>query len=277
MSAQLRVATYNIHHGADGRDRLDLARIAETLAGLRADVIGLQEVDVAFGERSAFEDQAAGLAEMLGLRGCFGAAIDHAADDGPARGEQHRRQYGLALLTPHEITAHRMRQLPGHPALGPLREPRGLLSATVHPAGQEPLQVHVTHLDHEHRGHRTAQVLRILEHTSALDGPALLLGDLNADPSAAELGPLSAGGWREAAVDLRGAMPRSPVTAKLAAALPFGRSPGRATFPSRLPLLRIDSIWSRGALEATGLEVGASHASDHRPLLATFQRLRAGS
>ena len=70
MSAQLRVATYNIHHGADGRDRLDLARIAETLAGLRADVIGLQEVDVAFGARSAFEDQAAGLAEMLGLRGC---------------------------------------------------------------------------------------------------------------------------------------------------------------------------------------------------------------
>lgn len=271
LTSALRVATYNIHHGADGRGRLNLSRIAATLAALRADVIGLQEVDVGFSERSAFEDQAARLAELLGLQGCFGAAIDLA----PAPGGDRRRQYGLALLSPHEITTHAMHPLAGHPALGELHEPRGLLCASVLPEGQEPLQVMITHLDHDDRRHRTAQVLRILEHSAAVEAPSLLLGDMNADPSSPELAPLAASGWREAAADIRGTLPRSPITAQLTAALPWGRAAGRATFPARVPLRRIDSIWSRGGLRATGLEVGSSRASDHRPLVASFRRVPA--
>lgn len=282
MTGALRVGTYNIHHGADGQDRLDLGRTAAAIAALRADVIGLQEVDVGYGARSGFEDQAACLADLLGLQVCFGAAIDRPGAVGariggaPADGAGGRQQYGLALLTRHEIAAHTMHLLPGHPALGALHEPRGLLRTTVHPAGQEPLHVLVTHLDHEDPRHRTAQVLRILEHTAALEGPAVLLGDLNADPASPELSPLSASGWREAAVDLRRALPRSPLTSMLAAALPVGSFPGRASFPSRLPLRRIDSIWARDGLEATALEVGSSRASDHRPLVATFDRVPTG-
>lgn len=280
MTGALRVGTYNIHHGADGQDRLDLSRTAAAIAALRADVIGLQEVDVGYGARSGFEDQAARLAELLGLQVCFGAAIDRpgvdrSGTDGADRGGR-RQQYGLALLTRHEIVAHAMHPLPGHPALDALHEPRGLLSTTVHPAGQEPLHVLVTHLDHEDPRHRTAQVLRILEHTAALEGPALLLGDFNADPGAPELAALSAGGWREAATDLTRNLPRSPLTSMLAAALPLGSFPGRPTFPSRLPLHRIDSIWARGGLEATALEVGTSRASDHRPVVATFDRVPTG-
>ncbi|GAA1315550.1 MAG: endonuclease/exonuclease/phosphatase family protein [Brachybacterium tyrofermentans] len=288
MTGALRVGTYNIHHGADGKDRLDLGRTAAAIAALRADVIGLQEVDVGYGPRSDFEDQAARLAELLGLQMCFGAAIDRAGAD-RASGDRavtgrtgadvtsthggERQQYGLALLTRHEIVAHAMHPLPGHPALGALHEPRGLLSTTVHPAGQEPIDVLVTHLDHEDPRHRTAQVLRILEHAAALEGPAVLLGDFNADPGAPELAPLSASGWREAATDLSPDPPRSPLASMLAAARPLGRFPGRATFPSRLPLRRIDSIWARGGLEATALEVGPSRASDHRPLVAAFERV----
>ena len=272
MTGTLRVGTYNIHHGADGEDRPDLGRTAAAIAALRADVIGLQEVDVDYGPRSGFEDQAARLAELLGLQMCFGAAIDRPGPDVAGA----RQQYGLALLTRHEIVAHAMHPLPGHPALGPLREPRGLLSTTVHLAGKDPLHVLVTHLDHEDRRHRTAQVLRILEHTAALEGPAVLLGDLNADPASAELAPLSASGWRETAADLSTSLSRSPLTSMLAAALPLGSFPGRPTFPSRLPLHRIDSIWARGGLEATALEVGTSRASDHRPVVATFDRVPTG-
>lgn len=280
MTGALRVGTYNIHHGADGQGRLDLARTAAAIASLRADVIGLQEVDVGYGARSGFEDQAARLAELLGLQVCFGAAIDRpgvdrSGTDG-ADGGGRRQQYGLALLTRHEIVAHAMHPLPGHPALGALHEHRGLLSTTVRPAGQDSLDVLVTHLDHEDPRHRSAQVLRILEHTAALEGPALLLGDFNADPGAPELAALSAGGWREAATDLTRNLPRSPLTSMLAAALPLGSFPGRPTFPSRLPLHRIDSIWARGGLEATALEVETSRASDHRPVVATFDRVPAG-
>lgn len=74
----LRAASYNIHHGADARDRLDLGRTAETLAALDADVIGLQEVDVHYGARSGGVDQAARMGEMLGMQVSFGAAIDRA-------------------------------------------------------------------------------------------------------------------------------------------------------------------------------------------------------
>ncbi|WP_193104256.1 endonuclease/exonuclease/phosphatase family protein [Brachybacterium sp. FME24] len=271
MTLTLRVATYNIHHGARGDGRLDLPRIAGAIADLRADVIGLQEVDVGYGTRSGFEDQAARLAELLGLRGCFGAAIDRP----PAVAGSRRQQYGLALLTQHEITAHAMHLLPGHPHLDALRERRGLLSVTVRPPGQEPLHVLVTHLDHEERGHRTAQVLRIIEHAETLDGPLVLVGDMNADPCAPELAPLAARGWREAAGEISGAGPRSPLMAMMTAALPWARSAGRATFPSRLPLRRIDSIWVRGDLEATGLEVGTSRASDHRPVVAALRRVPA--
>lgn len=277
MTGALRVGTYNIHHGADGQDRLDLGRTAAAIAALRADVIGLQEVDVGYGARSGFEDQAARLADLLGLQVCFGAAIDRPGADGSGIGKAAaRQQYGLALLSRHEIAAHTMHPLPGHPALGALHEPRGLLSTTVHPVGQEPLHVLVTHLDHEDPRHRTAQVLRILERAAALEGPALLLGDLNADPGAPELAPLSASGWREAATDLTRTLPRSPLTSMLAAALPLGSFPGRATFPARLPLRRIDSIWARDGLEVTALEVGPSRASDHRPLVATFERVPTG-
>lgn len=274
MTGALRIGTYNIHHGADGQDNLDLGRTAAAIAALRADVIGLQEVDVGYGARSDFEDQAGRLAQLLGLQMCFGAAIDRPRADGSGGGGvAARQQYGLALLTRHAITDHAMHPLPGHPALGALPEPRGLLCATVRPVDHEPFHVLVTHLDHEAAGHRTAQVLRILEHAAALEGPALLVGDLNADPAAPELAPLSASGWREAAVDLGRVLPRSPLTSVLTAALPLGRCPGRATFPARLPLRRIDSIWARGSLEATALEVGPSRASDHRPLVATFRRI----
>ena len=61
----LRLATYNIRHGAGADGRLDLARTAATIASLGADAVGLQEVDDAYGARSGFEDQASRLAARL--------------------------------------------------------------------------------------------------------------------------------------------------------------------------------------------------------------------
>ena len=75
----LRVASYNIRHGVGSDGRLDLPRTAAAIAALGADVIGLQEVDDTFAERSAYEDQAARLAQMLGLQVCFAATSAGAA------------------------------------------------------------------------------------------------------------------------------------------------------------------------------------------------------
>src|SRR5215210_6993981 len=59
----LRVLTYNIRAGNG-----DIARIAETIRRFAPDVVGLQEVDVHWGERSEFEDQAALLGRLLGMQ-----------------------------------------------------------------------------------------------------------------------------------------------------------------------------------------------------------------
>jgi len=268
----LRVATYNIRHGVGSDGRLDLPRTAAAIAALRADVIGLQEVDDTFGERSAFEDQAAQLAEMLGLHMCFAATIDRPA----AAGRVRRRRYGLALLSGYEIVGHQLHPLPGHPAHPAPREVRGVLRARLAPPGRPPLEVLVTHLDNESREHRLAQVLRIVRCSEELDVPAVLLGDMNADPSAPELAPLAAAGWRDAAIEAgaragsrRGGSPRR--FSHLIRALPL-RPARPATFPARRPLRRLDSIWLLGALRARELDVARSRASDHRPVVATICR-----
>ncbi|PWH06802.1 metal-dependent hydrolase [Brachybacterium endophyticum] len=278
----LRIATYNIHHGADGRGRLDLARTADAIASLEADVVGLQEVDVAFGPRSGGEDQAHRLAQMLRMHVRFAPAIDRPAphEEGP------RRQYGCALLSRSPLGSAQAHLLPGHPGLLPPREPRVLLSTriAVPPAdgpgsaadggeqGGDELAVLVTHLDHESHAHRTAQVLRILEHAEEITGPAVLVGDLNADPGSSELAPLAAQGWQEAASILSRHVPRTPLLSKLQAAVPFVDAARAATNPAGIPLRRLDSVWVRGDLGIRDLTVPRTLASDHRPVVATIAR-----
>lgn len=55
-SVPLRVATYNIHAGAGTDNVFDLDRQVAALRALDADVIGLQEVDVRWGDRSEWRD-----------------------------------------------------------------------------------------------------------------------------------------------------------------------------------------------------------------------------
>ena len=54
---ELRVVSYNIHTGIGSDGRLDLARTAQTLEAVDADVIGLQEVDVHWAARIDYVTQ----------------------------------------------------------------------------------------------------------------------------------------------------------------------------------------------------------------------------
>lgn len=264
----LRLATYNIRHGVGTDGRLDLARTAASVAALDADVVGLQEVDDGYGARSGFEDQASRLAALLERHVLFEAVIDR----DPVASGQRRRRYGLALLSRTEIIDRRLHLLPADPGRPAPREPRGLLTARV--AAAEALHILLTHLDNRDRRHRAAQVRGILQHAEALGGPAVLLGDLNADPSAPELTQLTASGWRDAAWEAAGRSGHSPLRSTFTAALPWVPRAPRATHPAHLPRRRIDSIWVRGDIEVTGMETRRSLASDHRPVVATIRRRR---
>ena len=261
--APWRIATFNIRHGLGRDGRVDLARTARAIAALRADAVGLQEVDVAYGPRSGHEDQASRLAELLGWEVAFGAALDLP----PLRSDGPRRRYGVALLTPHALTGPVMHALPAHPGAPARHEPRGVLHAQV-TRGGDALDLLVTHLDNDLPQHRTAEVLGILRRAEGITGPAVLLGDLNAAPHRPELAPLAAAGWREAADALRGpgrGLRELPVLSALTG------SPARPTHPARVPVRRIDSLWVRGAVDVLDLATGPLTDSDHRPVVATLR------
>lgn len=290
-----RVATYNIRHGLGRDGRVDLARTAREIAALRADVVALQEVDVAYGPRSGHEDQAARLGELLGRQVAFGAALDLP----PAADGQARRRYGVAVLTPHTLEGAVMHPLPAHPGVPSRQEGRGALQVRVRRGEADGLDLLVTHLDNALPEHRTAEVLGLLRLTEDLQRPAVLLGDLNAAPEDPELAPLGAGGWREAARELRtarrgadgragpaaggaadgGAAPHAAVPHRaldrllreVPALAGLARDPARPTHPARFPVRRIDSVWVRGDVTVQDLTVGGLAASDHRPVVATLE------
>ncbi|MFD2078106.1 endonuclease/exonuclease/phosphatase family protein [Actinopolymorpha cephalotaxi] len=200
QAAALRVVSYNIHHGADTADRLDLARTAAVLARSGADLIGLQEVDRHWSERSAFADQAKWLATTLGMHVAYAANLDldpldpdslgpDLDPDSPGPGRQ-RRQYGLAVLSRFPILTVVHELLPPGPDSEPDLEPRGLLAVEVDVDGER-LCFATTHLSEADPRARESEATRVAEILGAAPRRTILTGDLNAQPTAPETKPLT--------------------------------------------------------------------------------------
>lgn len=158
----LVVVTYNIHGGVGLDGRTDIGRIADVLAHLDADVIGLQEVLSAHpGEPGG---QVAELAERLGMHPRLGTTM--CGDKGP---------YGNAILTRLPILESSCFDLsvPG-------AEPRGLMRVVVEHEGRR-LTVMNTHLGVRVRD-RHAQLARcadLLDEVEGDDTPLVVMGDFN--------------------------------------------------------------------------------------------------
>ncbi|CAM5447058.1 MULTISPECIES: endonuclease/exonuclease/phosphatase family protein [Streptomyces] len=238
----LRVATYNIHAGAGQDDVFDLDRTAAAIRDLDADVIGLQEVDVHWGARSDFTDEARELAGDLGMRVFFAPIYDLP----PATPGGERRQYGVALLSRlpvrgawnHEITRLSTQTPDPVPAPAP-----GFAEVAVKVRGTL-VHVYATHLDYRaDPSVRRAQVDDMLGVLAADSGPKVLLGDFNAEPDAPELARL----W-----------------GPLADAAPGGGK----TYPAVEPVRRIDLVTVSPDVTVTAAHESGTTASDHRPVVA---------
>lgn len=256
QAAALRVVSYNIHHGADTADRLDLARTAAVLARSGADLMGLQEVDRHWSERSAFADQAEWLAATLGMHVAYAANLDldpHPDLDPLGPGRQ-RRQYGLAVLSrfpilsvTHELLPHGPEVEPDLPDL----EPRGLLAVEVDVDGER-LCFATTHLSEADPRARESEAARVAGILGTAPRRTILTGDLNALPTAPETKPL---------------------TDVLADAWPDGNDdpdadPGH-TIPVAVPDRRIDYVLVSPDLSAERAWVLTdADASDHLPVVA---------
>lgn len=240
--------TYNIHAGTGGLDR-----IAEVIRAQSPDIVGLQEVDVHFSPRSDWVDIATTLAGALGMEMRFAHIYELAPDTAGAP----PREYGVALLSAHPITAFRNHIIPRLSSIEEETDPRprpGFLEATVR-VGDVAVRVFNTHLDYRGdprvRRMQVAETLGIIGATStgAASTPTILVGDLNAEPDAEELQPLLQrlhDAWAS-------------------------QSGAGLSFPADSPVKRIDYVLHSEHFAVDSAWVVQSEASDHRAVVADLR------
>lgn len=242
-SPRLRVATYNVH-GCVGLDRQrSEARIAEVIASISADLVGLQELDLGR-DRSAGVDQAQLIAQLLGWECLFQAAMRNA-----------KEQYGNAIISRHPLRLAQALELPGK-GTWYCREKRIALCAVAETA-LGCVQVINTHFGLG-RVERFVQAKFLAQEIEKVreNEPLLLLGDFNSLPRSRSIALL-----RNHLRSVRTLLP--------------GSGPCR-TFPTRLPAAAVDHILVNPVLHPTALRVHrtplARVASDHYPLVADLTR-----
>ena len=181
---QLRVLTYNIHHGEAMDGKFDYERLARLITDLNPDVVALQEVDRGT-RRASRVDQPAVLEELTGMKAVFSHALVY--DGG---------EYGEALLSRWPFDQVR----PYHLPFEPHQEPRVALAARIKPDNGLPEFVLVgTHLDHTNEETRLEQTQRINRVLPAEGGPPIILaGDFNARPGSRPMNELLTDRWIDA-------------------------------------------------------------------------------
>ena len=199
LTTRVRIATWNLW-GRYGPWEARAGAITETLRRIDADIVGLQEV-----WEDAHRSQASELAAALG----FGEPV-YAANL-----ERDEQRSGNAVLSRWPIGRHEVRRLPREAAGAADDEGEERLVVLAEIEGPRgPIQVFCAHLSWrgDHSGIRQAQVGEIcgfVRECRSRTFPAVLLGDLNADPESDELRALTG----QRAVPVPGVMFRDAWTA----------------------------------------------------------------
>ena len=238
----IRVATYNVHkcRGLDGRTLPE--RIAQVIAELDADVVALQEVVAEQADDPRFDQVRSLLKELHGYHAAFGENC-RLRTGAP---------YGNAVLSRLPLVANRNYYLPLT-----RREQRGCLRADLKLSDGRILHTFNVHLGtgFMERRHQAPKLLssEILRH-AGLTRPRIVLGDFNE--------------WTRGLTTQL--MKQHFQSADL---LAFTRR--KRTYPGVLPLLHLDHVYFDAGLELENFSVHRSRtalvASDHLPLIATFQ------
>jgi endonuclease/exonuclease/phosphatase family metal-dependent hydrolase/dienelactone hydrolase len=235
-SRQLRVLTYNIHHGQGVDGKLDLQRIAKVIRSASPDMVALQEVDQNVG-RSESIDQPALLARLTDMQVVFGGNISLQGGE-----------YGNAVLSKLPILAHQNQLLPRIDN----GEQRGVLVTQLR-VGRQVLSLLATHFDHRRDDRERLASAEMIKQI-ALDRvpvPTVLAGDINATRD-------------------------SPVLNSLTQVWTIAGENEQPTIPVAKPERQIDFVLTdptdRWRVVKTEV-IDEPIASDHRPLLAVLQWL----
>ncbi|HZH62129.1 MAG TPA: endonuclease/exonuclease/phosphatase family protein [Metabacillus sp.] len=238
---EIKVMTFNIHHGVGIDKKLDLNRIAKVIEDSDADIIGLNEVDKHFSKRSLYKNQIGWLAKQLNLEHAFSPSLTLRSNN-----STKVRQYGNALLSRYPIIlkkTHSFNYVPG------LIEGRSLLNATIQ-IHEQLFQIMVTHLS-LNPYLQSKQIDYILNHLHHYPHPIIIMGDWNMKPKSRQ--------WRK-------------ITDKVQDTWQIAGKGLGHTYPSSRPRSRLDYIFASSELNVAKAEVmiNSTKASDHLPLIATL-------
>ena len=235
----LRAMTYNIQYGHEGIDSVVAVIRAE-----KPDIVGLQELDVHWSERSSFIDQAERLAKGTGMDYRF-ARIYQLPNEDP---NKPPREFGVGILSRYPIvsfTNHiitRLSTQEENPVPAPLP---GFLEAMIDVNGRK-VRVFDVHLDYRRDPSvRAKQVAEMLHYIGNSGIPTLVFGDMNAKPDAPELQPL-----------LR----------KFHDTWSYSEGPG-FTGPAKNPTGKIDYVLTSDGFRVVKAWVPKVYASDHFPVV----------
>ncbi|MEV4507971.1 endonuclease/exonuclease/phosphatase family protein [Dactylosporangium sp. NPDC049525] len=260
----MRLGTFNLMNGRSLADGLvDTDRVHAAIAGLDADVLGLQEVDRGQ-HRSGHADLAGIAADALGapevlfvpaVVGTPGEGFRVATDADQGGADPH---YGVALVSRYPVVEWRITRLPAAPLRSPILvgsiggpgfmllddEPRVMIAAVLEtPIGR--VTVATTHLSFV-PGWNVRQLQLVRRAMRAMPAPRVLLADLNLPGGL----PRLFSGWHRLA--------------------------GLPTYPSPAPRVQFDHVLAdrRGLHRLPRVLQVANPVmpfSDHRPLIVTLR------
>lgn len=229
MTGDLRVLHWNVHSWRDAEGNPNAEAVIALLRETEPDAVSLVEVNEPWGAPSTL----AGIAGECGYSWIFGPCLEYATDG-------REGGYGNALLTREPVTAvHQWRVFsPGHRYDGSERsEPRAVLLARLG-AGFWLGSTHFPASDPDARKQAGSTLRRLIE---GIDGPWLICGDFNAEPSSCFVEDGSFGVSRDLV---------------------------RPTFPAGKPAISIDYCLTSPGLVAETTALPAA-GSDHLPVLTT--------
>jgi endonuclease/exonuclease/phosphatase family metal-dependent hydrolase len=259
-----RVATFNIHKGADRPGLYDLEQTIDLIQHLDADLVGVQEV---LRNHAGFscDDQPALIAEGLrrrtGLPWTYVYAQSWVTEDRRCltrdTGDGVETE-GVAFFTPGRILDSSW-----------VRLSEGRVGLAVRVSSMPEVPVIVTHLaaSRQDQAGRTRELGTLLP-WAAGHGPGLLMGDLNARPDASELIPVLAQ-YRDAWVD---AAERGDARGVLSGSTRPGRRVSRIDYVFYAP--DVDLTLESVEIVDPSTVPGLGGVSDHFPVVATFRRAR---
>lgn len=174
-SDELVILSYNIHHAnpSSALELINIDTIAAILKSSKADIVGLQEIDV-FTERSGKNlHMAKELAAKAGFEyWYFSKSIDFQGGG-----------YGTAILSKFPISDTLTKKLPNPKNA----EPRTLSLAKIHIKKDLVITIANTHLDYTDASNNFAQVSALREVLSEEPEPIFVTGDFNVMPNSASM------------------------------------------------------------------------------------------